>query len=111
MCGVTRGALHHQTITSGDSAGRGEDPLPYISQLFHRDATPTIQPAPDSQAVTVEILLTHSSGDARGIQLLLRSFEPHRKSEASAEEEGGWTVSCLSVTVSSIPAQPPTALL
>ena len=53
---VTRGSLHHQTITSGDRAGRGEDPLPYISQLFYRDAThqpPSHAPAArGSQSVT-----------------------------------------------------------
>ena len=46
--------------------------------------------------------------------LIQRPLDPHGKSQASAELDGvggGWTVSPLSVTVSSIPAQPPTALL
>ena len=137
------------------TAGRGEDPVPYISQLFwlwiphqlppnrassfysgHLTISETaLTQACDLLAVTCvthmtvvtyvtdETCKTGSTGDTTGIPatlpfqpsaLIQRPFDPHGKSQASAELDGvggGWTVSPLSVTVSSIPAQPPTALL
>ena len=71
--------------------------------------------------VTDETLMTGSTDNTTGIPATQQqlSFSDHltRMEKAKLLQRwmvgggGGWTVSRLSVTVSSIPAQPPTALL
>ena len=117
----------------GTLVGRGEDLVPYISQLFCRYHTSqTTLPTATHQVIWPPLKQLWQSCD-QGTHDTLRQWYNHAshwqillwirhgsqpttsflsiwKTQASAGLDG-WTVSRLSVTVSSIPAQPPTALL